>query len=556
VTTLDYWTISIFSLVVFITGISFARSGQNMKSFFAAGGAVPYWISGLSLFMSFFSAGTFVVWGSIAYTDGLVAVVIQSTMCIAGIVIALIIAPKWNKTKTITAAQFITERLGYNTQKLYTYFFLIISMVTTGAFLYPVAKIVQVSTEIPLVYSIVGLGILITIYTAVGGLWAVIVTDVLQFIVLTAAVLIVVPLAIQRVDGFNAFIQGSPEGFFNLVNEEYSWTFIIAMIFYHIVFIGGNWAYVQRYTSVATPRQSKKVAWLFSGLYLISPVIWMLPPMIYRVINPNLEGLADEGAYLMICKEVLPKGLLGLMLGGMIFATSSSVNTTLNISAGVFTNDIFKKLFKNTSEHTTMNVARSATVFFGILTIIIALLVPTMGGLVEVVLSVGALTGGAMFLPPIWAMFSRNQSGRSILLVTILSLSINLFFKFISPPLFDFALTRSVEMLVGSLIPFVLLLTTELYYLYSKTDQYSFIRYKSILEARLKNESIDEVSPGATNKKGRLIISMGIFTIGILIFGLGIIADYANVLIFGTGVIIIIIALMMYPWKLKVLTHD
>jgi SSS family solute:Na+ symporter len=555
-TTLDYWTISIFSLVVFVTGISFARSGQNMKSFFAAGGAVPYWISGLSLFMSFFSAGTFVVWGSIAYTDGLVAVVIQSTMCIAGIVIALIIAPKWNKTKTITAAQFITERLGYNTQKLYTYFFLIISMVTTGAFLYPVAKIVQVSTEIPLMYSIVGLGILITIYTAVGGLWAVIVTDVLQFIVLTAAVLIVVPLAVQRVDGFNAFIQGSPEGFFNLVNEEYSWTFIIAMIFYHIVFIGGNWAYVQRYTSVATPRQSKKVAWLFSGLYLVSPVIWMLPPMIYRVINPNLEGLADEGAYLMICKEVLPKGLLGLMLGGMIFATSSSVNTTLNISAGVFTNDIFKKLFKNTSEHTTMNVARSATVFFGILTIIIALLVPTMGGLVEVVLSVGALTGGAMFLPPIWAMFSKNQSGKSILLVTILSLGINLFFKFISPPLFDFALTRSVEMLVGSLIPFVLLLVTELYYMYSKTDQYSFIRYKSLLESRLKNESIDEVSPGATNKKGRSIISMGIFTIGILIIGLGIIANYANILIFGMGVIIIIIALMMYPWKRTVLNHD
>jgi SSS family solute:Na+ symporter len=527
-----------------------------MKSFFAAGGAVPYWISGLSLFMSFFSAGTFVVWGSIAYTDGLVAVVIQSTMCIAGIVIALIIAPKWNKTKTITAAQFITERLGYNTQKLYTYFFLIISMVTTGAFLYPVAKIVQVSTEIPLMYSIVGLGILITIYTAVGGLWAVIVTDVLQFIVLTAAVLIVVPLAIQRVDGFNVFIQGSPEGFFNLVNEEYSWTFIIGMIFYHIVFIGGNWAYVQRYTSVATPRQSKKVAWLFSGLYLVSPVIWMLPPMIYRVINPNLEGLADEGAYLMICKEVLPKGLLGLMLGGMIFATSSSVNTTLNISAGVFTNDIFKKLFKNTSEHTTMNVARSATVFFGVLTIIIALLVPKMGGLVEVVLSVGALTGGAMFLPPIWAMFSKNQSGRSILLATILSLGINLFFKFISPPLFDFALSRSVEMVVGSLIPFVLLLMTEVYYLYSKSDQYSFIRYKSLLEVRLKNESIDEVTPGATNKKGRSIISMGIFTIGILIIGLGIIADYANILILGMGMIIIIIALMMYPWKRTVLNHD
>ena len=555
-TTLDYWTISIFSLVVFITGISFARSGQNMKSFFAAGGAVPYWISGLSLFMSFFSAGTFVVWGSIAYTDGLVAVVIQSTMCIAGIVIALIIAPKWNKTKTLTAAQFITERLGYNTQKLYTYFFLLISMVTTGAFLYPVAKIVEVSTEIPLMYSIVGLGILITIYTAVGGLWAVIVTDVLQFIVLTAAVLIVVPLAIQRVDGFNAFIQGSPEGFFNLVNEEYSWIFIAAMIFYHIVFIGGNWAYVQRYTSVATPRQARKVAWLFSGLYLISPAIWMLPPMIYRVINPNLEGLADEGAYLMICKEVLPQGLLGLMLGGMIFATSSSVNTTLNISAGVFTNDIFKRMFKHTSEHMTMNVARLATVVFGILTIIIALLVPTMGGIVEVVLSLGALTGGAMFLPPIWAMFSKNQSGWSILSVTILSLIINLFFKFISPLLFDFALTRSVEMLIGVLIPFILLLSSELFFLYTKKEQKSFIKYKNVLEARLDKEAVEQVAPAATNKKGRSIIALGIFTIGILIIGLGFIAEYANILVVGMGLFILIVALIMYPWKHIVINYD
>jgi hypothetical protein len=92
--------------------------------------------------------------------------------------------------------------------------------------------------------------------------------------------------------------------------------------------------------------------------------------------------------------------------------------------------------------------------------------------------------------------------------------------------------------------------------MYSKSDQYSFIRYKSLLEVRLKNESIDEVTPGATNKKGRSIISMGIFTIGILIIGLGIIADYANILILGMGVIIIIIALMMYPWKRKVLSHD
>ncbi|MCK5705401.1 MAG: sodium transporter, partial [Cyclobacteriaceae bacterium] len=396
-----------------------------------------------------------------------------------------------------------------------------------------------------------GLGVLITIYTAVGGLWAVIVTDVLQFIVLTAAVLIIVPLAFNKVDGVGSFIQNAPEGFFNLVSEEYSWSFMVAMFFYSIVFIGGNWAYVQRYTSVESPKQSKKVAWLFSGLYLISPLIWMIPPMIYRVVNPDLEGLADEGAYLLICKEVLPTGLLGLMLGGMIFATSSSVNTTINISAGVFTNDIFKRIFKNASEHTTMNVARLATGCFGSLTIMFALLVPKMGGIVEVVLSVGALTGGAMFLPPIWALFSKNQTGKSILTTTMLSLFINIFFKFISPGLFGFELVRSSEMMVGVLIPFFVLVLFELHFMATNKEQIAYLRYVDIRGKRVKRESLEVATSDATNKKGRTIIASGILAIGILIIGLGIIADYANLLVIGMGLIISLIAIAMFPWRIK-----
>ncbi|WKX76620.1 sodium:solute symporter family transporter [Zobellia laminariae] len=95
-----------------------------MKSFFAAGGALLWWMSGLSLFMSFFSAGTFVVWGSIAYSSGWVAITIQTTMCIAGVLIGFFIAPKWQKTKALTAAEFITDRLGTALKKFTpTYFY-------------------------------------------------------------------------------------------------------------------------------------------------------------------------------------------------------------------------------------------------------------------------------------------------------------------------------------------------------------------------------------------------------------------------------------------------
>src|SRR5699024_1204998 len=240
----DYVTIIIFSLIVVVCGVAFTGAGKNMKSFFAGGGAVPWWISGLALFMSFFSAGTFVVWGAIAYNFGWVAVAIQWTMCIAGFVIAFVVAPKWQKTGVLTAAEFITQRLGYNTQKIYSYLFLSLSMFTTGAFLYPVAKILEVATGLNVALTTVILGGLIIIYTAVGGMWAVVITDVLQFIVLSAAVLILVPFSFKHVGGVSGFLEKTPAHFFDFFNQEYSFGFLIAFAFYNLFYLSGNWAYV------------------------------------------------------------------------------------------------------------------------------------------------------------------------------------------------------------------------------------------------------------------------------------------------------------------------
>ena len=169
-------------------------------------------------------------------------------------------------------------------------------------------------------------------------------TDVLQFIILFSAIVIVIPLSFGKLEVVGDLFNKAPEGFYSFVSGEYTWWFIIAFGLYNLFFLAGNWAYVQRYTSVSKPRDAKKVGWLFGALYVISPIFWMLPPMIYRIYNPELNGLADEGAYLLMCKEALPGGILGMMLGGMIFATASSLNATLNISAGVFTNDIVKAL--------------------------------------------------------------------------------------------------------------------------------------------------------------------------------------------------------------------
>ena len=532
---IDISVIVVFTLLIFICGMSFSKAGKNMKSYFSAGGALPWWMSGLSLFMSFFSAGTFVVWGAIAYESGWVAISIQWTMCIAGIIIGLFIAPKWQKTKAMTAAEFITDRLGYRTQKIYTYLFLLISIFTMGAFLYPVAKIVEVSTGIPINVSIISIGILILLYTSVGGLWAVIVTDVLQFVVLTAVVLVVVPLSFDKIGGVDAFISKAPDTFFQFVNEEYSPLFLVAFGLYNLFFIAGNWAYVQRYTSVATPKDAKKVGWLFAGLYAVSPLVWMLPPMIYRVLNPELSGLANEGAYLLMCKEVLPVGMLGLMLGGMIFATSSSVNTTLNISAGVLANDVYKHFRPNTTDEGLVNIGKLATIILGIITILIALFVPYFGGIVEVVMTLAALTGGAMFLPPLWALFSKKQTGTSILSVTLISLTINAFFKFLGPTLLDLKLDRASEMGLGVGVPIILLLCCEFYFTVNFSENKAYEAYMAQVAGKLV--IVDDTS-STDNKRGTRVIGIGIAVTGLIILILSFIAATGAMMVGIMGVVV------------------
>ena len=456
--TLDYIVIVVFSLIVLVAGLSFTRSGTSMRSFFAAGGNLPWWMSGLSLFMSFFSAGTFVVWGSIAYELGWVAITLQWIMGLAGFITGLWIAPKWRKTGVLTVGEFLGKRYGNRLKDFYSYSFLGLSVVTTGAFLYPVAKLFNVASGFSIEISVVALGLVVVAYTAAGGLWAVIVTDVLQFVILFAAVLIGIPLAFGMIGGIEEFTSHTPKGFFDLVSGEYSPLFLFAFLLYNIIYISGNWAYVQRYTSVSSPQSARKVGLLFGALYLLAPVLWMVLPMIYRVMEGGgLVGLESEGAFLLVSKEVLPMGMLGLMLGGMIFATASSVNTTLNMSAAVFTNDIYKRLKPRASDRNLMTVARLATIVFGMFTIAMALTVPTLGGIVEVVLSVGAITGAPLFAPAIWALFSNRQTSGSILAASLSGLGVNLFLKFMAPALLGFALDRGEEMMIGVITTLMIL---------------------------------------------------------------------------------------------------
>jgi len=370
--------------------------------------------------------------------------------------------------------------------------------------------------------------------------------------------LIVLPLSFDKIGGISGFVSSIDahqiQGFFDFTDNKYTVSFVLGFLFYNFFYLSGQWSFVQRYTTVATPKESKKVGIMFGLLYIISPLIWMLPPMIYRAINPDLVGLQSEEAYMLMCKTVLPSGMLGLIIISLIFATNSSVQGVLNISAGVITNDLYKNIYPRSTEKVLMRTARLATVFFGLVAISMAMMVPFMGGATNVVLSVASITGGAMYFPVICSLFSKKQNSFTVLGTTLLSLAILLSLKFVLPVINGVSLSRASEMVMGVLVPVSILALFEIWLRIKNQPSAEFDNYQRYLLEKSGNISETNekiIDSEGENIFGKRMISIGILSTGITIGVLGVIAESGKNYTLGISAILLMISLRMLLKTMK-----
>ena len=430
--------VDIIVFIVYLIGLVamgsvFSRM-EDSKEMFAAGGKSPWWLSGLSAFMTTFSAGTFVVWGGIAYRFGMVGVSILVVIGIAAMFVGRFLAGRWKSFGYDSAAEFINDRFGKSLVRFYTFLQGLVGLFTMGGAVYALAILVTALVPLPEGHLLVDpatghfsvtiasliICVLVIVITFGGGLWAVLMTDALQFIILTASVLIIVPLIIIKIGGPTEMLKTAPPGFFNLVNGEFTWLFLFGWGVVFFFKIGGEWAYVQRFVCVPNSKDAKKSTYLFGVLYIVSPLIWMLPPMAYRWINPSANY---EEAYILAGQAVLPPGMLGLMIAAMCSATASMATTQLNVFAGAFTTEIYKRIFRKEAEGLEMvRAGRLITLALGGIVIAGALLIPVMGSYTGYILASVAILTGPLVLPTIWGLFSEKIDLKTAWLVSGISI--------------------------------------------------------------------------------------------------------------------------------------
>ena len=458
---------------------------KDSDDYFAAGRQSSWWLSGLSAFMTMFSAGTFVVWGGIAFKAGLVAVSVSTCLGVSALFVGYYLAAKWRLLGVSSAAEYISLRYGTLALNVYTWFNILHRLLGMAVALYSLAIVLQAALPtdwdqvlkstlgLSLINSvIIFCGVVIILYSIFGGLWAVLLTDVLQFIILMIAVITVIPMGFYKLGGISVFVEKSPESFFSPVNQEFTWVFLAAWVVIHMFKIGGEWAFVQRFICVPRPQDAQKATYLFGFLYLISPLIWMLPPMMYRIIDPSADF---EQAYVLACKYALPEGLLGLMIASMFAATVSMINSELNVYAGVLTKNFYSRIIKQTSERLQVLVGRIFTFLLGVMVIFLAIEIPVLGGAEDIVLSITALVAGVTVLPVIWGMFSVKINQRGIFIAIIVSTILLVLSKYgilvqggwfirDNPPewvIWIQSYSRTIEAVLGVIIPFMVLIIIE-----------------------------------------------------------------------------------------------
>ena len=456
---------------------------RSTNDLFAAGGQSPWWVSGLSSFMTVFSAATFVVWGGIAYEYGVVALSINMCYGVAALMAGYLVAGRWKAIGVSSGAEYVALRFGPGAAHFFTWVMMSYRLVGSAVALYGLAVLLTALMPLPAGHplqdpdtgtlsvraAILIFGGVVVLYTMVGGLWAVLMTDVVQFLLLTLAVSFVAPLMLMEIGGLEAFALQAPDGFFDLARGDFTWFFLAGWCLVNFFMIGAEWAFAQRYVSVRSPKDARKSAFLFGALYLVSPFLWLSPPLFYRVLDPTAN---PEQAYILASERVLPVGMMGLMVAAMFSATASMVSSQLNVFAGALTGALANAAKGRGSDGPRLLwIGRGLSGVLGGVLIAIALLIPHIGGAATVVIAVSSLIAGPLLAPALVGLLSRTLSTRSLWTVVGTSLVAGLVLKLLVPWVdgtfgHDWmqglanwiqSSMRSVDLIIGVWIPVVVL---------------------------------------------------------------------------------------------------
>jgi solute:Na+ symporter, SSS family len=420
ITGYDYAVIGFYFLFLSSLGWFYRHSSHDSDEFFRGGGRMPWWLVGSKSFMRSFSAWTFTGAAALAYDYGIVVLVLYVANSVMFLTNWAWTASRFRQIRVIIGMEAVRLRLGRANEQFFVWLSYPVGWLVAGIQLYGLGIICGSMFNLDIRTMIVVCGVSMIVLSALGGAWGVTTGNFLQTIILMPITFVVAVYALRQCGGLASLVHRLPPESLNPTASNVhgfgAW-FVVAVLLDKVFNANSLQNSSGTFMSVRSGREAKKVALLGSGLFLVGCVIWFVPPLVARVQGIDLAASfpslykSSEGAYVAIAVQNLPAGLIGLFATGMISATLATMDDSLSGSAAIITRSIYLPLVRpEASEKELVLVGRIATIFLGVVTILIAIMYTTWKdvGVFKLMQNFSALLGVPVAVPMVWCLILRR----------------------------------------------------------------------------------------------------------------------------------------------------
>ena len=416
--------IGYISLIAWI-GSRFGKDQHNPEDYFLGGRKIPGWAIGLSVMATQASAITFIGAPGWGFEGGLERLVTFINVPLAMIVLILVFVPVFHRAGIYSIYELLERRFGPATRTLSAFLFLIARGLATGVVLYAPALVLAVVTGWSVNLTIIIMAVLAISYTVMGGISAVIWTDVIQMFVLWLGALLSILFLVTSLPGgwSDVFAFGAQSGMFNAIDLSldpsvtYSlWAGLLGGFFLHVAYFGTDQSQIQRMLSSPSVLDAQR-SLLIGGYLLIPQMLLFLFIGVILATYYQQHGLTppDDLNELLprYVVNAFPSGMAGLVIAGVFAAAMSSLDSALNSLSAVTVRDFYSRYIKrNASDAHYLKASRLATIFWGLYATLFAFFAGNLGPVIEAVNQIGSWFYGALLGTFLLAIFSHRSNAR------------------------------------------------------------------------------------------------------------------------------------------------
>ncbi len=435
-TSFDYLIILIYFVTVVAIGTLGFASQTNLKDYFLGERSIPWLASLGTLIASGISAITFIGIPALSYAKDLSELQLFIGMPLAAILAAWFIVPFFYRQDIITAYEYLGKRFDLKTRQFASTTTQILIALSLGLMLEAPSKVLSEITGLSYHWCVLLIALSTALYTIVGGLKAVIWTDLIQvLLVIIAPILTIILMAKRTEGGIGRLIQVASQNhkfhMFNTSldpsNESTLWTGLIGLMIYNFSALVVNQSNTQKYLSAKSARgsQSAVVAHGF-GLLIMWSIFFLVGVGLFsfHTIYPQRlpSGTDYDRVFVRFILNEMPTGIRGLVLTGVFASAMSAMSASLSALSSITVVDIWQRLFPSVNRENTVKGSRWITLGWCLIAIATALVLVRWGSMVKIGLRVGNFLSGPMLAIFLLGIFTRRANGSGAFAGGIVSL--------------------------------------------------------------------------------------------------------------------------------------